>query len=108
MNMYKCMVCDHLFEDGEEREWKEEVVPFSTFGRYVYEEWVGCPLCGGAFKKARACEICGSYQNMEEGAFFCNTCVDRVQKKYTGAVDRLLNDEFSESERELLDINQLL
>ena len=54
--MYKCLDCGHIFDEGEEKTYKE------THGDLMgpAEYWKGCPICGGAFEKTVRCENCGA------------------------------------------------
>ena len=93
--VYRCEECGHIFEEGEQAVWREDRGEF--WGSPCSEEMSGCPICKGAFSEAENCKICGSYENVEDG--FCNACQIDVVKRFT----IIINKEFSEEEKELLD-----
>lgn len=44
-----------------------------------YEEWDGCPCCGGVYTKVRTCDECGEwiigeYVKLKSGERFCENC----------------------------------
>lgn len=86
--MYKCNECGHLFENGEEKAWNE------SHG----EHWLGCPLCSGSFEEAVPCSVCGTYDYDDSEDNYCESCKENVKKRFQD----LLNKNFSEEERELL------
>ena len=95
--MYKCDICGHLFEEGEQKKWIEN--HGLEYGQG--EQWQGCPLCEGSYQEIEPCKICGSYEhNADED--YCDECKKNVLKTFT----ILMNENFSEEERELL--NELL
>lgn len=94
--MYKCMECGHLFEEGEQKTWKED--RGECWGSPCYEEMSGCPLCNGAYEEATACKICGGYGDMDEGEEYCNECKKDVLKRF----QTFINAEFTAEERGLL------
>lgn len=87
MELYRCMECGHLFEEGEQAEYVED------FGEKVK----ACPLCHGAYEEATQCKICGSYDK-DPSEEYCDSCVKDVSKRFKLFVE----SEFSEQERELL------
>lgn len=56
--MYKCVECGHIFEKGEEKQWKESRGEF--WGSPANEIMTGCPHCGGDYEETRPCAICGA------------------------------------------------
>lgn len=90
--MYKCMECGHLFEEGEQKTWKEDRGEY--WGSPCYEEISGCPLCGEAYEVAVACKKCGGYGYMGEGREYCNVCKASILKR--------LKTEFSKVEIDLI------
>lgn len=94
--MYKCMECEHLFEEGEQKTWKEDRGEF--WGSPCYEEMSGCPLCDGEYDEAIPCKICGGYGEMEDEEEYCNECKKDVLKRF----QTFINAEFTVEERRLL------
>lgn len=66
MAYYKCLECGNIFEEGEERTWRED------YG----EELSGCPCCGGAYDEAYYCKECDS-QFVEDELYegYCFNCL---------------------------------
>lgn len=91
--MYKCMECGNLFEDGEEKMWREDMGEY--FGSPCYMEMKGCPACGGAYDDVEQCKICGKYST----DYFCDECVHEVLQRYKEVV----RENFTEDEIELLE-----
>lgn len=94
MAMFCCNECGHLFEEGEQSTWKENVGEYG--GSPYYEEMSGCPLCKGDYEEVFECKICGSY-NCKKGESFCQDCKTNTLKKF----QTFLN-EFDENEKEIL------
>lgn len=93
--MYRCNECGHLFEDGEQRTYRENVG--ECHGSPSYQEFSVCPVCGGDYEEVNPCKICGSYDNKKDGEF-CETCKIYVKKRFSNFV----NHEFTKEERKLL------
>lgn len=87
MTIYRCDECGHLFEEGEELQYTE------SWGEHVK----ACPLCRGTYSEATECLICGSYEK-EPTEEYCERCVKDVSKRFK----RIMESEFSEAERNLL------
>ena len=71
--MFICLDCGHIF--SEPRHYTE------THGleRPPYEEWFGCPKCGGSYTKAHTCACCDewigcSYIKLENDERICENC----------------------------------
>lgn len=76
--MYRCEICGHLFEEGEE---KTYIDPSTS------EEWKVCPICKGDYEESVKCAMCG--ENFFESDLhndLCNDCLEEV-KKYQTDVD---------------------
>lgn len=72
MLMYKCDVCGHLFEDGEQR----TVTETYGFPDSLSERFNVCPLCGGDYQRVKQCCSCGEWHtenDLLEG--WCETCL---------------------------------
>lgn len=73
--MYKCLECGHLFEEGEQAVWKENIG--ECCGHDYYDEFEGCPICKGDYEKAVKCSICESYHiDNELHGGVCDDCID--------------------------------
>ena len=75
--MYICLDCGHIFD--EPKEWVET----HGFDYGPYEEWSGCPRCGGAYEKAVECDICGEYYRKSELTDgLCDNCYEEEEEDY--------------------------
>ena len=93
--MYRCAECGHLFEEGEQHTRREFLG--ECFGVPAYDEFEVCPICGADFDEVRPCKICGAY-NHDAEEDYCDNCKEEVKKRF----DKLVSDNFSEDERNLL------
>ena len=75
--MYKCNECGHLFEEGEQKVYREKMGECHGFP--AYENFSVCPNCGGDYEEAQACKICGTYEDVDGD--FCMECEANVKKK---------------------------
>lgn len=71
--MYICLDCLKVFENPQK--WVE------THGLYSppYEEWGGCPKCGGTYVIVNTCSQCGKYISIDyiklkDGDYVCEDC----------------------------------
>ena len=65
---YKCLECGHIFEEGEQKTWKE------PHGEIL----CGCPCCDGGFKETHSCIICGSQNFLEDmTSGVCEECFEK-------------------------------
>ena len=71
MCWYICLDCGHRFEQGEEKSWFE---PYGL-GDGSGEQFIGCPICGGAFESAVECDICGG-QFLPDSVYDNHYCID--------------------------------
>ena len=94
--MYRCLGCGHLFEDGEQKTYRENVG--ECHGSPAYMDYSVCPVCGEEYEEARRCKLCDEYSNVETGEDFCEECRKEVKEKYY----KLLKEKFDEKEIELL------
>lgn len=53
--MYICLECQHVFENPV------RYIEKHCLDSPPYEEWDGCPLCGGSSVDAYQCECCGEW-----------------------------------------------
>ena len=76
---YKCYDCGHIFEDGEQSHWRENMGEF--WGSSCSQEMSGCPKCCGDYGETVDCEICGSpYLEEELNELVCDSCVEKYAK----------------------------
>lgn len=73
--MFICLDCGCVFD--EPKHWIE------THGldSPPYEEWDGCPSCGGAYAETYKCDgcndwLCGTYVEVENGNKYCENCYE--------------------------------
>lgn len=95
--MYKCMECGHLFEEGEQKTWKEERGEF--WGDPCTETMSGCPLCKNAYEEIKPCAICDTYDHDAKDEV-CEHCKTDVIRRY----NRIIKDNFSVEEIKLIDV----
>jgi len=77
--MYKCVDCGHLFEEGEQRTYKEA----HGFSDGFAEEFSVCPVCGGDYEETTRCAFCGGEHL--ESELYDGVCLDCLRKKATYA-----------------------
>lgn len=94
--MYRCLGCGHLFEDGEQKTYSENVGECHGAPAYMY--YSVCPVCGEEYEEVKPCKICEGYETIETGEEFCEGCKKEVKKRYY----KLLEEEFDKKEIELL------
>ena len=71
------MECGHIFEEGEEGHYFENVECWGApFSHKIY----CCPLCKGDYDVTTPCEICGS-EHLEEdlNGGLCDECIDKYK-----------------------------
>ena len=71
--MYICLDCGKIFETPA------HFAESHGFDTPPYEEFDGCPECGGAFVEAFECEHCGQlitgdYIELADGSRYCEEC----------------------------------
>lgn len=74
---FKCTDCGHIFEEGEEARWTEDLG--ECFGSPARQEMSGCPNCHGNYEEIHRCKICGmNWANPEEyyGEDVCDDCIE--------------------------------
>lgn len=77
--MFVCLECGEIFEDPQY--WEE------THGldHGPYEQWSGCPSCGGAYTKAFKCNCCDEWINDDyfevDDKRYCKDCCRTVELK---------------------------
>lgn len=75
--MYKCVECDHIFEEGEQAEWYEDRGEF--WGTPCSERVSGCPKCRGSYEEVFECKRCGAWSfedELDDG--LCELCQDEL------------------------------
>lgn len=76
--MYVCIDCGETFEDAK------RYIEKHNLDSPPYEEYWGCPYCGGSFTKAHKCEecgewICGDYIKTTSGHRICENCYNTYE-----------------------------
>ncbi len=71
--MFVCLDCGCTFEDTR------HYVEKHNLDTPPYEEWDGCPSCGGAYTEAHECDECGhwitgEYIKTASGQRICESC----------------------------------
>lgn len=83
---YKCDECGHIFEEGEQKTWEENIG--ECWGSPAYERNCGCPICEGTFEQVYPCVCCGELI-VDSKSGYCDECVKKVSKKIKDFVDDL-------------------
>ena len=79
--MYKCLDCGHIFDEGEQKKWTENVG--ECFGFPAYETFGCCPLCGGEYAETVLCEVCGAEHLEDElNGGVCDECINEHRKDF--------------------------
>ena len=73
--MLICLDCGCVFD--EPKHWIET----HGLGSPPYEEWDGCPSCGGAYAETYQCDgcndwLCGTYAETKNGNKYCENCYE--------------------------------
>lgn len=77
--MLMCLECNEIFD--EPKRWVEDHCLDSP----PYEEWLGCPWCGGTYIEAHKCDCCGdwivteNYIKTNDGERFCEDCITHMR-----------------------------
>ena len=71
--MFICLDCGKVFEDPK------HYTETHRLDTPPYEEWGGCPSCGGAYTEAYECSCCGEYIDgayikTKNGERICENC----------------------------------
>ena len=71
--MYICLDCGTLFTVPK------KYAETHGFDCGPYEEYKGCPACGGAYAETFRCDCCdkyitGDYVEVDYGNFYCEDC----------------------------------
>jgi hypothetical protein len=98
---YKCLACGHIFDEGEEARWTENVGEY--WGTPAMERMTGCPLCRGDYERTTPCEICGSeHLDDELVGGVCDECLEDCR------YDINICYEIGKSETESIDLNSFI
>lgn len=77
--MFVCLDCQRTFE--EPARWKEG--RGEHFGYPSYEQYSGCPYCGGAYTETYKCDCCDEWIEGEyikiDGDRYCEHCYDKYE-----------------------------
>lgn len=71
--MYVCLDCQHIFKETK------HYVETHGLDTPPYEEFDGCPECGGAYAEAHKCDCCGEwiddiYIKTDDDKRYCLEC----------------------------------
>lgn len=71
--VYICLDCGETFEEPK------RYTETHGLDSPPYEEWNGCPSCGGAYVEAYRCDLCNDWINEEyveikNGYKYCENC----------------------------------
>lgn len=72
--MFVCCECGNVFE--EPVYWEET----HNLDAPPYEQWSGCPHCGGSYAETYECDCCGDwitgdYVKTDNGERYCENCI---------------------------------
>lgn len=80
--MYKCLNCGHIFSEGEQGSYKENVGEY--WGCECYEAHNCCPVCKGDYEEATKCKFCGGvFLDEELNCGMCEECIEDKKREYT-------------------------
>lgn len=88
--MYKCVECGHLFEDGEQKIYRENIG--ECHGSPSYMDFSVCPICGGEYEEIMPCSVCGTYEH-DFGRPLCKDCEEEVKKEFLNFACNLNEDQ---------------
>lgn len=76
--MWICLDCNELFQDPV------HYVNTHNLDTPPYEEYYGCPYCGGTYVEAHECDCCGEwiigdYIKTEDGKRYCEKCYTTME-----------------------------
>lgn len=71
--LFVCVECGYVFQ------YPERFVEKHGLDTPPYEQFTGCPKCGGAYVKSKPCDCCGEvitndYVKTEDGCYYCDDC----------------------------------
>lgn len=102
---YKCTDCGHLFEDGEEATWFENVG--EAWGRLCEVRMKGCPMCKGNYVETKECIRCGRHcfeEDLVQGV--CPQCAKEYIDNLKYDIDKCY--EYGERCKEKVEMNGFL
>ena len=73
--MYVCLECNCIFDEAKHYT-ETHGLPYPP-----YEEWYGCPVCGGTYVDAINCDYCGlcvtgEYIKLNDNTIVCENCYE--------------------------------
>ena len=76
--MFVCLDCGKVFENAD------HYVETHGLDTPPYEEWDGCPSCGGAYTEAHECDECGcwitgEYIKTASSQRICENCYNTME-----------------------------
>ena len=103
--MYKCLNCGHIFSEGEQGSYKENVGEY--WGCECYEARNCCPVCNGEYEEATKCKFCGGvFLDEELNRGMCEECKDDLKFPYKHDPKKCY--ELSKDEQEEVSLNAFL
>lgn len=71
--LFVCLECSHVFQSPKRYTEKHGL------DTPPYEQFYGCPECGGAYVKSRLCDCCGNvitgdYVKTDDDNYYCDSC----------------------------------
>ena len=102
---FKCLHCGHIFEEGEEKVWKEKRHPDID----IFETLTGCPICKGGFEETESCSKCGGeYLHEELSAGLCENCIDEIKGEYSKNWEECYSLSEKNKDKKSVEINSFL
>lgn len=76
---YKCVECNHIFDEGEQAVWYESRGEF--WGSPCSERMTGCPVCKGDYDEVVQCKECGEWVWNDEVDYdgLCEGCQEEKE-----------------------------
>ena len=76
--MFVCIDCGEIFSTAK------HYTETHGLEREPFEEWFGCPCCGGAYTTAYECDMCGhwivgDYIKLVSGERICENCYTKYE-----------------------------
>lgn len=103
--MYRCVYCDNLFEEGEQKEINES--RGEHFGFPAYEAIAGCPICGSPYEEVSPCDLCHGYTKKKGSESICEDCGSELFVRFKALMDEHFTMEERKALNEILDGEEL-
>jgi len=76
--MYICLDCGYIFTQPQ------HIVERHGLDTPPFEEYTGCPKCGGAYDYAYMCKYCEAIvpaENFDKVLAMCNRCISKLDEE---------------------------